>query len=614
MGIDSHPFNAPGGPDRDQSDFARLRHARDRHAGFRIGQYLQPPPMLFTRDGHNVFLGDMYRGHAAFLICAGPSLTSHDLTKLDQRGILTLAVNNAAAVYRPRLWCSVDDPSHFVDAIWKDPGITKFVPLCHMEKPIHVRDAENRLVPGDERVGDMPAVFGFRRNEAFVADQWLFEDTFNWGNHSDRTDESGNKGSRSVMYIALRLLFYLGVRRVFLVGCDFKMQTEKPNYAFEQDRTAASVRSNNQTYQILNRRLERLLPHFKANDFHVCNCTPDSGLAVFPHVPFDEAVEAGRAHMPREIVTAGMYDGAARRKEPTVSGSPKKEPSAASIEPSIPDGLPPVTLVVPLGGADVNVFPQTWETWLAFHPWLGSLPLVLVCDADANVDRALADSLPPETRVIAVERPSADNGKHTRLGELTGPMLDVVARFAQTEWFLKLDADVVAAAHDRPWPDPQWFRQMEAANPPVLIAHRWGSIRTGTVIDELDDWSAQVPELAKGPPFCGQSPRLDDRIKTETISTWCVLGRTDWTRTLAEWFRAGALDAPYATFLHYCSWRARKSVLPVDMKSHGWDHSFSRDANRIRRLCASALRRRRETTGLRRAAPRREEVGPACAK
>ena len=69
--------------------------------------------MLFTRDGHNLFLGDLYRGAAAFLICGGPSLLTHDLTQLQQRGVITLAVNNAATVVRPNLWCCVDDPGNF---------------------------------------------------------------------------------------------------------------------------------------------------------------------------------------------------------------------------------------------------------------------------------------------------------------------------------------------------------------------------------------------------------------------------------------------------------------------------------------------------------------------
>jgi hypothetical protein len=132
MGITTIPSTGFGGPERHRDDYARLRHGRDRYVGFSVGKYLQPAPMLFTRDGHNVFLGDMYRGYAAFLICAGPSLQKHDLSLLSQRGILTLAVNNAAAVYRTNLWVSVDDPGNFCDTIWRDPGIVKFVPICHM--------------------------------------------------------------------------------------------------------------------------------------------------------------------------------------------------------------------------------------------------------------------------------------------------------------------------------------------------------------------------------------------------------------------------------------------------------------------------------------------------
>src|SRR4029453_4334606 len=141
----------------------------------------------------------MFRGSSAFLVCGGPSLKTHDLAKLQQRGIVACAVNNAAAVVRPNLWVSVDDPGNFCDAIWRDPAIWKFVPLCHMEKHFTVRNEAGELVASEEVVGDMPLVFGYRRNEAFIADQWLYEDTFNWGNHSERVDASGIKGSRSVM-------------------------------------------------------------------------------------------------------------------------------------------------------------------------------------------------------------------------------------------------------------------------------------------------------------------------------------------------------------------------------------------------------------------------------
>ena len=314
----------PGGAIRDINDQLRLRHARERHSGFPVGAYLQPPPMLFTRDGHNLFLGDLYRGHTAFLIGGGPSLTTHDLSLLKSPGVLTLAMNNAAVVARPNLWCSVDDPGNFCDGIWYDPGILKFVPLCHMEKHFNVRNNDGDLEKSKLCVGDMPGIIGYRRNEKFLAEQWLYEDTFNWGNHSKEKDAYGQKGSRSVMYVALRLLFYLGVRRVFLIGCDFKMEVGKQNYAFEQDRSPNSVRGNNSSYKIMNVRFANLLPSFEAEGFQVFNCTPKSGLEVFPYVDYEQAIESATAIVPEKIVTQGMYDRNAKEKK--AKSPPKTDP------------------------------------------------------------------------------------------------------------------------------------------------------------------------------------------------------------------------------------------------------------------------------------------------
>ncbi len=307
MGI-STSTDRNGGPERHSSDYRRFRHGRIRDRGLETGQYLQPPPMLFTRDGHNVFLGDCYRGASAFLVCGGPSLTSHDLTALSRRGVLSMAVNNAATVVRPNLWISTDDPGNFADVIWRDPAITKFIPMCHFEKPIFVRDDSGELKASDLLAGDMPAVFGFRRNEAFNASQWLWEDSFNWGNRGDRVDDYGLKGSRSVMYVAIRMLHFLGVRRIYLIGCDFRMHSGGRNYAFEQDRSEHSVRSNNDTYEIMNARFSHLKPYLGEAGLELFNCTPDSGLKVFEYVPFDEAIAAITSAMPMSIDTSGMYD------------------------------------------------------------------------------------------------------------------------------------------------------------------------------------------------------------------------------------------------------------------------------------------------------------------
>lgn len=95
-------------------------------------------------------------------------------------GVVTFGVNNGAHGYRPHFWTSVDDPTRFMASIWEDPAILKFVPLGHFSKPVW--DGEQGAA-SERRVRDFPGVVGFRRNERFHADQWLEEDTINWGNH-----------------------------------------------------------------------------------------------------------------------------------------------------------------------------------------------------------------------------------------------------------------------------------------------------------------------------------------------------------------------------------------------------------------------------------------------
>jgi len=301
-------------PEINTGDQRGLRHNRLHMKGHKPTNFDPPAPMLFSRDGHNIMLQGMYRGRACFLVCGGPSLKEMNLSLLNERGIITFALNNAASVVRPNLWTCVDDPKHFVDAIWRDPGILKLIPLDHMEKPFNVRNDKGELVESQEKTGDMPAVFGYRRNELFRPEQFFHENTVNWGNHSDWKDPDGHKGSRSVMLAALRLSHYLGIRRLFLLGCDFKMQMGQQNYAFNQDRTQSSVNNNNNTYAALNARFSRLLPYLKEEQFQIFNCTPNSGLTAFDYMPFEDAIELTCKDMPKKIITVGMYESTKKDK------------------------------------------------------------------------------------------------------------------------------------------------------------------------------------------------------------------------------------------------------------------------------------------------------------
>jgi hypothetical protein len=324
----------------DLNDHARLRHNRDRNLGFQIGHYIQPPPYLFNRDGLNVFLGDIYRGQSAFLILGGPSfgtlingesefrgkkVSNREL--LNGPGFVTMATNNAPRTFRPNLWTLVDDPGNFIKSIWLDPKITKFVPFDHSEKRIFDNEAWKEM---DTVTGECPNVHFYRRNEHFVPTQFLQEGTFNWGEHSDSVDGVGNKGGRSVMLVALKMLYYLGVRKVFLLGCDFKMD-DNTKYHFDQDRSPGSQKGNNSTYQILKTRFEALLPEFEKVGFKVFNCNMESGLTVFPMIPFEEAIQIATKDMPdvANERTAGLYDRKAQEKN---KGVAPNQPAKTTID------------------------------------------------------------------------------------------------------------------------------------------------------------------------------------------------------------------------------------------------------------------------------------------
>ncbi len=575
----------PQGKLKNQDDWARLRHARDRHKGFQVGRYLQPAPMLFSRDGHNVFLGDMYRGHSAFLIAGGPSLNSHDLAQLDQRGILTCAVNNAAAVYRPRLWVSVDDPGNFVDAIWQDPGILKFVPLCHMEKHFMVRNEVDELVPSQDAVGDLPAVFGFRRNEQFREEQWLYEDTFNWGNHSQKHDSDGNKGSRSVMYVAIRLLFYLGIRRLFMIGCDFRMEHGGQNYAFSQDRTRNSVRGNNDSYRILNQRLERLRPYFEREGFQIINCTPNSGLTVFPYLPFEAAIDEARAHMPSRINTVGMYDRQQRKRNQAKQGAETLPGIAGDSRDNADPTVPEMTLVTAVDHQLINKLALTWPTWMQHKPGLATMPIVVIHDDSINPQGPRCDFLREHPAIRFVRWAPETNG-HTR-ESLQEALVFVPAREIDTPWYLRLAPETVAVDNS-PWSFAKWFAPDVDNRTPACIASPWGYTKPADAIEQLDEWGNSVPGLCEKQAL-GIYPEVGaDRVLHPRIVSWCFIGNSQWTRELAAYAGDHLPCASHDTFVSYCAARRGDLVVRFDMESCGWRH-VSGSERRLRRVCEQAL-------------------------
>lgn len=283
----------------DKNDESSFLH--DRRSGMNLNsEFKQHIPMFFSREGAEINLSGQFKGSSAFLICNGPSFVKLNRDLLNLPGIMTLGVNNGAKTFRPNFWICVDDPSRFLKSIWLDPKIIKFIPQAHFEKTIFDNE---KWEPTNIKTGECPNVIGYRRNEKFVASRFLEETHLNWGNSKE------NGGGRSVMLPALRILFILGFRKVYLLGCDFKM-SDTYAYHFDETRGSGAVNCNNSTYDRLKEEyLPQLKPYFDQEGFQIFNCNPDSNLKVFPFISFDDAIKEATSKLgdiPNERVW-GLY-------------------------------------------------------------------------------------------------------------------------------------------------------------------------------------------------------------------------------------------------------------------------------------------------------------------
>lgn len=259
-----------------------------------------------TFDDKPLPIEGLYKGSSCFLVLSGPSLNSLDLSLLNQPNIITFGINNSPKIYRPRLWTCVDDPEKFMISIFKDPLITKFIPVKKQNKKLF---DNTKWKMTNDIVKDCPGVIYYHRNERFNHETFLTEPTINWGSHKDYG------GRRSVLHAAIKICYLLGFSRIFLLGCDFNMKLGVQNYAWKQDRTSGSVKGNNNTYAAMQERFTLLRPLFEEKNFFVYNCNPNSGLTAFPYVSYKNAINlaVNAFYDTKNERAEGMYE---RKDEP----------------------------------------------------------------------------------------------------------------------------------------------------------------------------------------------------------------------------------------------------------------------------------------------------------
>ena len=218
-----------------------------------------------------------------------------------------MGVNNSWSVFTPDLWVCVDPPRKFMSSGWMNPRITKFVPDRISRNKIRRQLDEGTFIDLPIEAWEAPNTLTFKRNSSFNHETFLVEPTINWGQTGKKKDSLGIGGSRSVMFAAIKILFILGFRDIYLLGCDFKM-TEKNKYAFEENRGKGAIRGNNRSYDIMIKRFAAMEEHFSDHGLNVYNCNKKSALEVFPYRNIKEVLKYQENNNPPDLDTTGWYE------------------------------------------------------------------------------------------------------------------------------------------------------------------------------------------------------------------------------------------------------------------------------------------------------------------
>jgi hypothetical protein len=269
--------------------------------------------LFITHSGITVDLQDSFKNQTCFFIGGGPSLLDEDLSFLQQRGILSFAINNiAAGTVKPTLWACSDNTAIFHANILLDPTIVKFIPLSLLNGIFYIERNDKKI---KKEINTTPNVYYYQKRSTFNTKKFLSGVGVRYGCEKREKDDLGIRGGRSTMLAAFKIMYMLGITRVYLLGCDFNMQHDDAGdgkgltYAFSQYKHNGGVNSNNKCYDILTKRFEALQPIFLDNDFKVFNCTKNSKLEVFPSVSLFDAINYAQRNIISNPNTQGYYGG-----------------------------------------------------------------------------------------------------------------------------------------------------------------------------------------------------------------------------------------------------------------------------------------------------------------
>jgi len=217
---------------------------------------------------------------SCFIAGGAPSLLKENLELLKQPGIIVISMNNTAARVPTDIWVCADKPKCYSEKILRDPKLMKFAMISRKD-----------LMVGDKKMMELPNMFFYGATEKH----------FNIHNFLDPHRDIW--WIKNVMPITLQIAYKLGFRKVYLIGCGFKISKDA-QYSYSTNLTDHQVNYNTRTYNNFAEKMKLLKPHFKEKGFEVVSCTPDSLLNdTYPTMSFEDAVEEALKDFPKKYNT-----------------------------------------------------------------------------------------------------------------------------------------------------------------------------------------------------------------------------------------------------------------------------------------------------------------------
>jgi len=235
-----------------------------------------------------------------FLVCGGPSINKIPFHKLNERGIVSMAINNSAGHVPVSAWVFSDPQEKFHHGLYLDPKIMTFAPVPKLTK--HYRIKENGQFRWSEnKIMDCPNTFGFDRKTSLYSDKFLDTDYAMWGYGGKQPGDKPFK-CLCTMLLGIRLMCYLGCPKIYLLGVDF-LRTDDAQYSFPQ-----KASTSNRRYEHESAMLRDIKPFIEQKGIKIYNCNPESGCKVFDFISFDAAFEDCKGLVREPFDLAGWYE------------------------------------------------------------------------------------------------------------------------------------------------------------------------------------------------------------------------------------------------------------------------------------------------------------------